>query len=55
MIDIIYSKIQENSTVDRYYLLSTCENIEGNLLIEINEKINKGKKAGKNSNKNLMT
>lgn len=41
MIDIAYNKIQEYSTVERYYILSTFEDIPEETLIELNEKISK--------------
>jgi len=41
MIDIAYAKIQGYSTVERYYILSTFEDIESELLDEITRKISK--------------
>jgi len=41
MVDIAYSKIQEYGSVERYYILSTFDEIDESILKEINEKINK--------------
>ena len=41
MVDIAYSKIQEHGSVERYYILSTFDEIDESTLKEINEKINR--------------
>lgn len=40
MIDIAYSKIQEHGSVERYYILSTIENIPDKVMKNVNHKIN---------------
>lgn len=41
MLDIAYNKIQEHSTVDRYYILSTFEDIPEETLTILSDKISK--------------
>ena len=41
MIDIVYSKIQEYSTVERYYILSTHDEISTKSFHEIENKVAK--------------
>ena len=41
MIDVVYTKIQEHSTVERYYILSTYDDVGYDTIKEISKKINK--------------
>ena len=41
MVDIVYGKIQEYSTVERYYILSTFDDMSDEVKDEVTEKVNK--------------
>jgi DNA (cytosine-5)-methyltransferase 1 len=41
MVDILYSKIQGHSTVERYYILSTYDDIDNDTFKKIIDKTNK--------------